>query len=284
MDDERADPDEFDITPAGPLVAQAEAGDAHTIRKEYRGYILDGGGLNGFGGGGHPGGHIRLDPARKEILVEVDRAAAINANSLPAGGIAAVMNGASGVFSNSTRGAGIYMYWLMDEVALDLPVDKTDELNEILDTLSSTRNLKLISDFIHLLVIDEGVSTAFNDPNTAAVTADRATTKFKQLVGMAALKMRGSVVGPTDVYKVGTLANYPKKDEFVMTTIVHELIHQLIDTVNAGGFDADEHTNEGAADIMDGATRRKSTELLTVKFTTTVQKVLYTKTGEWGTE
>ena len=126
MDDERPDPDLAGTTAAGPLVAQAEAGDAHTMFEEYRGYILDGGGLNGNGGGGHPGGHIRLDPARKEILVEVDRAAVVN--NLPAGGITAVMTGASGVFSNNTRGAGIYMYWLMDEVALDLPKDRVDTI------------------------------------------------------------------------------------------------------------------------------------------------------------
>ena len=71
-DDEKADPDG-----AGPLVPQAETGDAHDIVEEYRGYILDGGGLNGAGTNGHAGGHIRLDPARKEILVEVDRGAGL---------------------------------------------------------------------------------------------------------------------------------------------------------------------------------------------------------------
>lgn len=108
-DNEEADPDG-----AGALVAQAETGDAHTVKEEYRGYVLDGGGLNGAGANGHAGGHIRLDPARKEILVEVDRAAVVN--NLPGAGndvnakLKTILNGASGVFSQATRGAGIYMY------------------------------------------------------------------------------------------------------------------------------------------------------------------------------
>ena len=38
-DNEQLDPDGV----SGPLVDQAETGDAHTVKEEYRGYVLDGG-------------------------------------------------------------------------------------------------------------------------------------------------------------------------------------------------------------------------------------------------
>ena len=42
------------------------------------------------------------------------------------------MNGAAGIFSHPTRGAGIYMYWLMDEDALNLSLDKLDDAEKIM--------------------------------------------------------------------------------------------------------------------------------------------------------
>jgi hypothetical protein len=119
MDAENIDPDH-----GGPLWGHKEGGDAHTILEEYRGYILDGGGLNGQGAGGRAGGHMRLDPARKEILVEVDHVAGLQ--DVPGNSLRNILDGASKVFSNADRGAGIYMYYLLDQTALNIPDNTID--------------------------------------------------------------------------------------------------------------------------------------------------------------
>ena len=286
MDDERADPDEFDITPAGPLVAQAEAGDAHTIRKEYRGYILDGGGLNGFGGGGHPGGHIRLDPARKEILVEVDRAAVIN--NLPGAGndttakLKTILNGASGLFSNNTRGAGIYMYWMMDEDALNLPLAELNTEDKIKAAFSASRDTvaqraattlqSLTTDFIHLFVVDEN--------GIGAVTS-----------AYDVLSKRGSMLAVTDMINTQTAPLILAKfDERLMTATAHEITHLLVEK-KTGAFDALEHTSDangvgGADDTQDqtdimyyGKVRGRM-EIDTVKFFPVVQVEIKVKSNQ----
>ena len=221
MDAEVADPDHV-----GPgrdrLVDQAETGDAHTILEEYRGYVLDGGGLDGAGQNGHTGGHIRLDPARKEILVEVDRAAVVN--NIPAGGLGAVMEGASGVFSNA-RGAGIYMYYLFDELTLNLPKADVDEPAErraawkaSRDTVAArapggTPNLK--TDFFHFLFVDENGMTG----GTGGVSNDTAADRHE----------RGSMIAVSDMKTAaGTAGLNPAKfDEFLMTTAAHEITHLL---------------------------------------------------------
>jgi hypothetical protein len=66
MDDEQADPDG-----PGPLVAQKTEGDHIPVFDEYRGFILNGGGFDGTKMKS-TGGHLRLSPARKEALIEVD--------------------------------------------------------------------------------------------------------------------------------------------------------------------------------------------------------------------
>jgi hypothetical protein len=171
QDAELLDPDGVPNT-TRPLVAQKDTGDAHTIVEEYRGYILDGGGLDGAGANGHAGGHIRLDPARKEILVEVDRAAVLN--NVPGGGaleanLKAILNGSSKVFSNAQRGAGIYMYYLFDQTDLNIPKNDVNEQGEIILKLGATRSAQLQSDFLHLLFFDEGISDAIG---AGAATVD----------------------------------------------------------------------------------------------------------------
>ena len=45
------------------------AGDSLIVRQEYRGFVVDGGGYDWNGRNPHPGGHTRLSPVFKELLV-----------------------------------------------------------------------------------------------------------------------------------------------------------------------------------------------------------------------
>ncbi len=279
VDNEPKDPDKEGVTAAGPLVPQAEEGDAHTILEEYRGYILDGGGLNGFGGG-HPGGHIRLDPARKEILVEVDRAAVIN--NLPGPGndtdakLKTILNGASGVFSNATRGAGIYMYWLMDEVALDLPKAKLDTPTKLLDELQASRDtaaeraaqdkLTLTTDFLHFIFADE-------IPLANHVGGVSVFSNLK-------LSRRGSFISVSDLkrFYLAYPLIYRSFDEMLITTAAHEITHVLYDRITVP-FNVRQHTTADEADLMYEPSTRANNELATVKITAAVQGVLKVKTN-----
>ncbi|MBY0459678.1 MAG: hypothetical protein K2V38_20350, partial [Gemmataceae bacterium] len=100
-------------------------------------------------------------------MVEVDHAATLNnlpdvpgvpaANQTQTGRLNVVLDGASKVFSNAERGAGIYMYYLFDQTNLDLPKASVDTFDKIAATLRDTRNVQLQSDLMHLLFVDEGV-------------------------------------------------------------------------------------------------------------------------------
>ena len=286
IDNELSDPDGVGalvkqgvLNAANPL-DPGENGDAHTVLEEYRGYILDGGGLDGAGLNGHTGGHIRLDPARKEILIEVDRAAVVN--NIPAGGLQGVMTKASGVFSNAARGAGIYMYYLFDEVALDLPKDKVDEPGERRDEWRKARDTvaartagaaNLKTDFFHFIFVDENGATG----GTGAVSKDDA----------ANLDERGSMIAVSDMNSVVAQKglNAAKFDEFLATTVAHEITHLLFERTNVGAFNDEEHTTNANGDanvedaqdqtcLMYGDTTRSNCELASVRFFTVVQAEL----------
>jgi hypothetical protein len=299
-DAESKDPDGA----AGPLVAQKEVGDGHDIIEEYRGYILDGGGFDGQGNNGFRGGHIRLDPARKEVLLEIDRASKIN--NIPAGGLNGVLDGASKVFSNADRGAGIFMYYLFDEVNLDLPKDKVKNGTLQGDAWEASRDtpaarsgqsaLTLKSDFIHFLFVDENGQSAKGE--TGAITNDSSLLYDR----------RGSMIAVTDMHaaQTGTDLNPAKFDEFLMTTVAHEVVHQLIDPLkdkvlkkqyqDAGKplpFDDEEHTVdsnqngiknelEDQSCLLYDTTDKKfraSSELASVRFFPIVQSQLKIRTS-----
>jgi len=273
-DAEFADPDKVGTTPEGPLSAQAETGDAHSVFEEYRGYILDGGGLNGAGANGHAGGHIRLDPARKEILLEVDRAAVLN--NLPAGGIAAVMNGASGVFSNATRGAGIYMYWLMDEVTLAAPtavdLNAGFALSSSRDTAINRPNVTttaLATDFIHVLFVDANLGQS-------AGTKDSGD-----------LLSRGAMISVSEMnerYKLGNRYGVTNIPEAYMTVMAHEITHMLFEKVSVGVWDESEHVTGPLetyeAELMYQPPTKKNRELSTVKISPVVQQEIKVKENQ----
>jgi len=193
---------------------------------------------------------------------------------------------ASGVFSNATRGAGIYMYWLMDEVALDLPKNKVDDEVGAMRAFRTYRDtaaeraaptpLSLATDFMHLIFLDE------NGLDLGAASIDDNGT----------LNNRGTMIGMTDMHnymtspqgKAGGL-NLGRFHEFVSTTVAHELTHFLFERKNVGAFNGGEHTtnangnqtvrdaNDQTCILYDGTTW-PNVELATVQFFPVVQQEL----------
>ena len=274
-DGELPDPDG-----AGALVEQGkpapnlpgETGDAHTVKEEYRGYVLDG------GSGGFGGGHIRLDPARKEILVEVDRAAVLN--NVPGAGndtnakLKTILNGASGVFSHPTRGAGIYMYWLMDEDALAAPTRAQNDSSEALEIsrdtasarLSATPNLA--TDFIHVLFVDKDLGGSADSRNSGV------------------LVRRGSTVSTTELntkYGPGNVMGVVNIPEAFMTVVAHEIVHMLVKLKSVGVWDDLEHVTGPLAtyetELMYDSPTKKNRELATVTILPIVQQELKVKSN-----
>jgi hypothetical protein len=115
VDAEHQDPDGL----TGRLFAHATPGDHIPIQVEYRGFILDGGGDGGPKQ--HGGGHLRLSPARKEILLEVDHAPAQSLTNLPPGGISAYLDHTAQVWGNQFTGAGVAVYYLIEDTELPAP-------------------------------------------------------------------------------------------------------------------------------------------------------------------
>ena len=84
--------------------------------EEYRGFILDGGGHDWDGENSHTGGHTRLSPVYKELLVEVDAMTGVT-NMPDRAGIATWMDAVARGISQNTDGAGFRMYYVIDDLA-----------------------------------------------------------------------------------------------------------------------------------------------------------------------
>jgi hypothetical protein len=248
-------------------VPQAEAGDAHTVLAEYRGYILDGGGFDGAGENGFPGGHTRLEPARKEILLEADRATVLN--NVPAVGLSGILDGAAKVFSDAERGAGIYLYYLFDEANYVAPAEvRAASLGATRDTAAarSAGISVLASRFDHMLFVDTGI------PVHNAATYDAGD-----------LSERGSLLALSQLYSKygpGNGEGFTKYEEAVMIVAAHEIVHLLVDIDD--GFDAAEHIIgvQNKLDLMYSPSHPTNRELATVKFSHLLQKNLKTKSNQ----
>ena len=117
-DYEMADPDAASNTDGGTnLPAHKAVGDSLNERQEYRGFILD-------GGNSHTGGHKRLSKAKKELLVEVDVMDDMEWDTNSDGVVdysfdwtdaPGVMDVVSAGFNDTTDGAGIDLYYVVDE-------------------------------------------------------------------------------------------------------------------------------------------------------------------------
>jgi len=234
LDAELADPDGN-----GPATTHKAGGDGLSVLQEYRGFILDG----GFGASDDDdqGQHIRISPAHKELLVEVDSmqnvpwfgagqpenddGEAVQDNEL----VTKAMNQASQGFT----GANIRMYYVLDQ--LDIGAQNNTERQErsLLDG-GGRRNPALAGEFVHLILAQRRI----NEPSKKGSTVeDRGSIVYVDA-------LMDNQPFPTQREKTVTLFV-----SLVSHTIAHELTHTIIDE-SSDGFDEHGHVPDGDEDGM----------------------------------
>jgi hypothetical protein len=229
---------------------QKTVGDRLTVLQEYRGFLLDGGGFGRDGTGGFTGQqkHVRLSPARKEALLEVDQTEKLDAPRQ--GEVAVYLDGAAKIWS---KDAGVYVYYMLDESPMDTPpFKKTDTLGQVRDNerryLKDHRgnpknqpavNAAIAQCFTHFILL----STAFDNytRNEGAHTYSEATpgTAADQMgvyVYTAMLAHGANILTGTNDGTSVTAASYGA------SVIAHELMHMVIaPTRGSQGWDTAEH-------------------------------------------
>jgi hypothetical protein len=208
-----------------PLTEHKTAGDGITALDEYRGFVLDGGGFDGAGQGAHQGGHLRLSAARKELLLEVDREQQLA--DAPAGGVKPFLDGASRVWSQATRGAGVYVYYLLDNENLPAP-DFTGDANAQRtkqgDYLQASRE--------HAnRVVDEGLNKFFNHVVVISTVPATLAQDVKSAWGwhedFTTLRKRGIYLVTKEVKAEAQKFNLTAED-YGGVALAHELAHPVI--------------------------------------------------------
>jgi hypothetical protein len=223
-DDEELDPDspvydsKKDTDGGTNMPGHKTKGDGLTVFQEYRGFILDGGGHDGDGANPHGGGHLRLSPAVKELLVEVD--AMVFAQGItpgiankPTGGITTVMNKVSQGFSDNDNGAGIRMYWLMDKDNLQYIATFARDA-DVFQHTKDNRNPNLRQNFVHVQFLSDIPSRAGAFSLSEGEGVDLTANGIS--IGLDRLKIYGDEKGFAF-------------DGLVFTAVAHELTHQLIE-------------------------------------------------------
>jgi hypothetical protein len=213
---EMADPDRNNTDGGTDLPAHKTVGDSLTGLQEYRGFILD-------GGNGHAGGHKRLSTARKELLVEVDIMDGVT--HMPTeSGIRDTMDIVSAGFNDLTDGAGIDVYYVIDERAARHEVFGSDSAwNTWMDNHRHRTNgvPNMLNEFVYVSWVD--------------IFTHRTTT----------LGLSHACGASTAVERIH--ARMPAGTNFsdvLAHTTAHELTHLIIDTINANGFDSGEHLDD----------------------------------------
>ena len=104
-DKEKKDPDG-----RGPLAEHKDVGDGLTVLHEYRGFDF-----HSVGAWGGEQNYVRLSPAKKELLVEVDRSVDREAPTVaaPRGEVKSAMTTAKSAF---LRSAGVELYYVVDNI------------------------------------------------------------------------------------------------------------------------------------------------------------------------
>ena len=223
--DEPADPDGV-----GPQVAHKTPGDSLTPNQEYRGYVLDGGGFDGAGANGHQGGHKRLSPVYKELLLEVDAMAGVAAMPTAAQ-LAAVLETVAKGYSDANNGAGIRVYWVMDESAATHEIFASDVTER---TWASTHSNGQLGEFVHLIFAD---------------------AEWRALYGVTKLQTTdegGAFVFTTAIQTAAPGADY---GAWLANTAAHELGHTIIfiQAQGAPRFGTDQHVNDPDEDnVIEG--------------------------------
>ncbi len=244
-DAERRDPDGPNTDGGTDMNAHAAPGDGRTAFQEYRGYILDGGGFDWDGNNGHPGGHVRLNPAYKELLVEVDAMANV-ANMPDRNGIQYWMDLVALGASQKTDGAGIRLFYVIQNMLTpysDFAGTEEASPDELWWNYCLSQRHALLKSFTHFQFADK----LGNDPlDLHFVGSDFA--------GQGGV-IGGDRMAGVFLSTVITFAGYAQTDvtTFVRSAISHELLHTLTfgkGDEDAGGHFADTNGNgtKGEAD------------------------------------
>jgi len=224
-DEEKPDPDE-----GGPLEKHETKGDALTVLMEYRGLILDGGGVKADGTGAHVGGHLRLSASRKEVLLEVDVVAGIPGGALE-------KNGGQGFTLRSVldasgrlliRDGGVALYWLIDEDAVAAPAAAFPNENAVADFLRSHRE----GDAVEKKLLQRTTTHVmlFGAGNVAGQTSFWSLDEdFSRGATPQERPLHRGTVGFLVQAKAEALALEAPVDEYYALTLTHEVVHHVID-------------------------------------------------------
>ena len=261
---EKRDPDGPNNADGGyDMPPHKREGDGLDVFQEYRGFILDGGGYDWEGENPHPGGHKRLSPALKELLVEVDimgaghtpmdvRVRAIDEDGKvyekvvkppmpPLRDFETVMEYVSEGFSDRINGSGARLYYVFDNTDVQRAIPYREKERRAL--MDSCRN-PVLRDFVHLLFGER--------------TTDRNDDGWK-LFGLSNSSLfrkdYGSLICVASCMREQGL-RYKDVDilTFLAGIAAHELTHTLLDEAESyewiGGerrpvFDKGEHVIDG---------------------------------------
>jgi hypothetical protein len=208
-------------------------GDGRKLLEEYRGYILDGGGFDWDGNTTFSGGHVRLSPVYKELLVEVDAMAGITYFAPGQPGAAAGLETTLHIWMDAVArgvaqtidGAGFRMYYVLDQ--LSTPAVNgwfdTEELQHYLNmrrTISSPIPGATQLQFVKELGWDSG-GQSYKE-RQAVVAVD---TLFRYLQNPGNPGPDGLFGTGDDISPPGWFGHHPLFDDFVASYVSHELHH-----------------------------------------------------------
>jgi hypothetical protein len=225
-------------------------GDGLSAFYEYRGILVDGGGFSPDGKHGQPPGHMRLSPARHEVLIAVDKMRGAPTSQIPKPAVVqGWMETVTRAYSQRNYGLGTDAYYVLRNMeAPNTPFTKdyktiTDMQEDLRDYVLNTLQFKnpLNWGFRHLLIASK--------PGTLDAYTKGEISGYSSITTMPMDLRFGSIYfvdDAWDVYKkslskdLTAADNDPKVprnekvdipkvdfDTFSAGVITHELAHQL---------------------------------------------------------
>jgi hypothetical protein len=240
QDNERVDPDGANMDGFHDMPEHRVSGDGKTVFQEYRGYIVSGG-EKGF-----TGGHVRLEPHYKELLVEMDVMGLRDEPPAPPwmptdAQLSALMGTIATRYNHLRHGSGVKLYWVEDEMwgfrspYMAFPTIAVAELYLL------ARKNPLLTGFVPLLFAD----VLFAPPGVLGVAPPRGGS----IVFLGALGTWAAAPGNTFTL-----------NDAIQWTVAHELTHNLVELPPGGkpGWAEGEHVRDGngngvADEILDKA-------------------------------
>jgi hypothetical protein len=230
---------------------EGSQGDKLTVLEEYRGFVLDGGGFDTNGRGGHSGGHLRLDAARKEILCEIDTTSDIEAASLVGFTLKQVAEGASKVWSTK---AGVFMYFAFDEDGVRLEAGVLNTPAGMMATAEARRNERLRTNFTHVIFANSSRFSNSGELTFGHVGGPFGTGRAENANQICTFMFLSDAKAFFD-RAPERIRRELDLGEFSMTGLAHGLMHIMIQPERRDGrpWDQEEHlvvTRENVAELM----------------------------------